>query len=203
MWVKQIDLSTVVRSCTHTCIKKIKSTIRFKMLKFFKSCYVFYLLSVYTQYTTSICTCIFFQLLTIYHIHFFLHFKEEGHLSYQCPKNLLGEREPPPKKERKRKKQDEEGYGYEFLCFLSIACYSLKLWPFTNMDEIKCLRIICKTRVPHKGQVHMPAGLLNLGLTSVSVICSFKWFLNLFSLKPCSFNKGRILVKYVEIDTDQ
>ncbi|KAI8511096.1 Zinc finger CCHC-type and RNA-binding motif-containing protein 1 [Branchiostoma belcheri] len=29
---------------------------------------------------------------------------EEGHLSYACPKNTLGEREPPPKKERKRKK---------------------------------------------------------------------------------------------------
>ena len=28
----------------------------------------------------------------------------EGHLSYKCPKNLLGEREPPPKKEKKRKK---------------------------------------------------------------------------------------------------
>lgn len=28
----------------------------------------------------------------------------EGHLSYKCPKNLLGEREPPPKKEKKKKK---------------------------------------------------------------------------------------------------
>ncbi|XP_064633095.1 zinc finger CCHC-type and RNA-binding motif-containing protein 1-like [Lineus longissimus] len=28
---------------------------------------------------------------------------EEGHMSYNCPKNLLGEREPPKKKERKRK----------------------------------------------------------------------------------------------------
>ncbi|CAC5398882.1 zinc finger CCHC-type and RNA-binding motif-containing protein 1-like isoform X2 [Mytilus californianus] len=34
---------------------------------------------------------------------------EEGHLSYKCPKNLLGEREPPPKKERKRKKFEGEG----------------------------------------------------------------------------------------------
>ncbi|XP_062587710.1 zinc finger CCHC-type and RNA-binding motif-containing protein 1-like [Saccostrea cucullata] len=38
---------------------------------------------------------------------------EEGHLSYKCPKNLLGERDPPPKKERKRKKQKEEEYGEE------------------------------------------------------------------------------------------
>lgn len=31
-----------------------------------------------------------------------------GHLSYRCPKNALGEREPPPKKIRKRRK-DKEG----------------------------------------------------------------------------------------------
>lgn len=29
---------------------------------------------------------------------------EDGHLSYSCPKNQLGEREPPPKKEKKKKK---------------------------------------------------------------------------------------------------
>ncbi|KAH9504749.1 Zinc finger CCHC-type and RNA-binding motif-containing protein 1 [Bulinus truncatus] len=33
---------------------------------------------------------------------------EEGHLSYKCPKNLLGEREPPPKKKKKRKYDQEE-----------------------------------------------------------------------------------------------
>ncbi|RZF48419.1 hypothetical protein LSTR_LSTR014231 [Laodelphax striatellus] len=33
---------------------------------------------------------------------------EEGHLSYACPTNLLGERPPPPKKERKRKKNNGE-----------------------------------------------------------------------------------------------
>jgi len=32
---------------------------------------------------------------------------EYGHLSYQCPKNMLGEREPPPKKQKKRKKDNE------------------------------------------------------------------------------------------------
>ena len=31
----------------------------------------------------------------------------EGHLSYDCPKNILGKREPPPKKEKKSKKQRE------------------------------------------------------------------------------------------------
>lgn len=30
----------------------------------------------------------------------------DGHLSYVCPSNALGERKPPPKKERKRKKKD-------------------------------------------------------------------------------------------------
>lgn len=33
---------------------------------------------------------------------------EEGHLSYKCPKNLLGEREPPPKKTKKDKKRERE-----------------------------------------------------------------------------------------------
>ncbi|XP_062850707.1 zinc finger CCHC-type and RNA-binding motif-containing protein 1 isoform X2 [Trichomycterus rosablanca] len=33
---------------------------------------------------------------------------EDGHLSYCCPKNLLGEREPPPKKEKKKKKKIQQ-----------------------------------------------------------------------------------------------
>lgn len=32
----------------------------------------------------------------------------EGHLSYQCPKNALGTREPPPKKQRLRKRKSDE-----------------------------------------------------------------------------------------------
>ncbi|KAM9328169.1 zinc finger CCHC-type and RNA-binding motif-containing protein 1 [Pholidichthys leucotaenia] len=31
-----------------------------------------------------------------------------GHLSYACPKNVLGEREPPKKKEKKKKKKAEQ-----------------------------------------------------------------------------------------------
>ena len=31
--------------------------------------------------------------------------KESGHLSYACPKNMLGEREPPKKKEKKKKRK--------------------------------------------------------------------------------------------------
>ncbi|XP_069683109.1 zinc finger CCHC-type and RNA-binding motif-containing protein 1-like isoform X1 [Periplaneta americana] len=37
---------------------------------------------------------------------------EEGHLSYKCPKNALGERDPPPKKDKKKKKKDNpKTYG--------------------------------------------------------------------------------------------
>ncbi|TRY64662.1 hypothetical protein DNTS_028694 [Danionella cerebrum] len=38
---------------------------------------------------------------------------EDGHLSYTCPKNLLGEREPPPKKEKKKKKKMKEPEEFE------------------------------------------------------------------------------------------
>ncbi|XP_051045679.1 zinc finger CCHC-type and RNA-binding motif-containing protein 1 isoform X3 [Phodopus roborovskii] len=34
--------------------------------------------------------------------------QESGHLSYACPKNMLGEREPPKKKEKKKKKKVPE-----------------------------------------------------------------------------------------------
>lgn len=33
---------------------------------------------------------------------------DDGHLSYNCPKNMLGDREPPPKKEKKRKRKYED-----------------------------------------------------------------------------------------------
>lgn len=46
--------------------------------------------------------------------------QEEGHLSYKCPKNLLGEREPPPKKKKKRKHEDDKhGDRYKTL---SVFC---------------------------------------------------------------------------------
>ncbi|XP_064604704.1 zinc finger CCHC-type and RNA-binding motif-containing protein 1-like [Liolophura sinensis] len=38
---------------------------------------------------------------------------EEGHLSYKCPHNLLGDREIPKKKERKRKGKTEEDNSEE------------------------------------------------------------------------------------------
>lgn len=38
--------------------------------------------------------------------------KEAGHLSYACPKNMLGEREPPKKKEKKKKKKIAEPEVY-------------------------------------------------------------------------------------------
>ncbi|KAJ0057681.1 hypothetical protein NL108_011773, partial [Boleophthalmus pectinirostris] len=33
---------------------------------------------------------------------------DTGHLSYACPKNMLGEREPPKKKEKKKKKKPQQ-----------------------------------------------------------------------------------------------
>uniref|UniRef100_A0A669EZC9 Zinc finger CCHC-type and RNA binding motif 1 n=1 Tax=Oreochromis niloticus TaxID=8128 RepID=A0A669EZC9_ORENI len=33
---------------------------------------------------------------------------DSGHLSYACPKNMLGEREPPKKKEKKKKKKAQQ-----------------------------------------------------------------------------------------------
>ncbi|KAG8005663.1 Zinc finger CCHC-type and RNA-binding motif-containing protein 1 [Nibea albiflora] len=33
---------------------------------------------------------------------------DTGHLSYACPKNILGDREPPKKKEKKKKKRDQQ-----------------------------------------------------------------------------------------------
>lgn len=33
---------------------------------------------------------------------------DEGHMSYACPKNILGDREPPPKKDKKKKKDGDE-----------------------------------------------------------------------------------------------
>ncbi|XP_014253041.1 zinc finger CCHC-type and RNA-binding motif-containing protein 1-like [Cimex lectularius] len=38
---------------------------------------------------------------------------EEGHLSYQCPKNSLGSRTPPKKKERKKRKKRQEENEYD------------------------------------------------------------------------------------------
>jgi len=38
---------------------------------------------------------------------------EEGHLSYKCPKNLLGDREPPPKKKKRKREDGEDWYGSE------------------------------------------------------------------------------------------
>lgn len=38
---------------------------------------------------------------------------QEGHLSYKCPSNVLGAREPPPKKIRKtRADKEEEAFKY-------------------------------------------------------------------------------------------
>lgn len=51
-------------------------------------------------------------------------------MSYQCPKNMLGEREPPPKKQRKRKKQDER-----YICF----CFCFLFFPSHYYRSHQCL----------------------------------------------------------------
>jgi len=38
---------------------------------------------------------------------------EEGHMSYVCPHNLLGDRDPPPKKDKKKKKMELTGSEVE------------------------------------------------------------------------------------------
>lgn len=37
--------------------------------------------------------------------------KQEGHLSYSCPRNSLGPRDPPPKKERKRRFKERDSHS--------------------------------------------------------------------------------------------
>lgn len=34
--------------------------------------------------------------------------QDAGHLSYACPKNILGDRDPPKKKEKKKKKKGQQ-----------------------------------------------------------------------------------------------
>lgn len=75
------------------------------------------------------------------HLHLCLSFsyfivQEYGHLSYQCPKNMLGEREPPPKKQRKRKKQDQRYY----IVFL---CYILSLLSKPVVSTLSFLKLLC------------------------------------------------------------
>ncbi|XP_028413320.1 zinc finger CCHC-type and RNA-binding motif-containing protein 1-like [Dendronephthya gigantea] len=39
---------------------------------------------------------------------------DDGHLSYNCPKNMLGDREPPPKKEKRKRKYEDEDTAANF-----------------------------------------------------------------------------------------
>lgn len=50
---------------------------------------------------------------------------EDGHLSYKCPKNALGERDPPPKKDKRKKKENskaEKSQVYSFMCLTALCC---------------------------------------------------------------------------------
>lgn len=56
--------------------------------------------------------------------------KESGHLSYACPKNMLGEREPPKKKEKKKKRKLPEPEEEMYVCLShSPRCCAVCLFP--------------------------------------------------------------------------
>lgn len=61
-------------------------------------------------------------------------------MSYNCPKNMLGDREPPPKKEKKKRKYESEEQYVAFYFILSIELmaaliHSLKI----NTSFYECL----------------------------------------------------------------
>uniref|UniRef100_A0A8C6MB36 Zinc finger CCHC-type and RNA-binding motif-containing protein 1 n=1 Tax=Nothobranchius furzeri TaxID=105023 RepID=A0A8C6MB36_NOTFU len=65
---------------------------------------------------------------------------DTGHLSYACPKNMLGERDPPKKKEKKKKKkaqQPELVYVFGFQRLRHFFCLYKKNLPlfFSEEDE--------------------------------------------------------------------
>lgn len=47
--------------------------------------------------------------------------QDSGHLSYACPKNMLGEREPPKKKEKKKKKKAQQPEQTYVICDIYIC----------------------------------------------------------------------------------
>lgn len=51
--------------------------------------------------------------------------QDVGHLSYACPKNILGDRDPPKKKEKKKKKKGQQpDHVYVFNLFLQIGLFT-------------------------------------------------------------------------------
>lgn len=142
MWVKQIDLSTVVRSCTHTCIKKIKSTIRFKMLKFFKSCYVFYLLTVYILSIQLVYVHVYsFSYLLFTTYIFFCISRKKGISVINAPKISWGNVNLPRKRRGRGRNKTRRDTGTSFSVFCpshvtAWNCGHLQIWMRSNVWEL-------------------------------------------------------------------
>lgn len=72
---------------------------------------------------------------------------EEGHLSYRCPKNALGTREPPPKKSRIRKSKttksesEEEQSDQETLSAIIAEGYNLNSEPKVEKNKRKPIKM--------------------------------------------------------------
>jgi hypothetical protein len=73
---------------------------------------------------------------------------EDGHLSYKCPKNALGERDPPPKKDKRRKKENSKAEKSQVCSFMCLHFQTCSLWepptvqhtiPTPSVDELQFL----------------------------------------------------------------
>lgn len=61
---------------------------------------------------------------------------EDGHLSYKCPKNALGERDPPPKKDKRRKKENSKAEKNQVCSFLHLS-RTFEFWMYkTSFPDI-------------------------------------------------------------------
>lgn len=56
---------------------------------------------------------------------------KEGHLSYKCPENCLGERQPPPKKKKKKNLEGSEGCSKVRKMFLLTINSKLVVFQFS------------------------------------------------------------------------
>jgi hypothetical protein len=67
---------------------------------------------------------------------------EDGHLSYKCPKNALGERDPPPKKDKRRKKENskaEKNQVCSFMCLVTVSSI------FPEHLSFECIKLHLQT----------------------------------------------------------
>lgn len=67
---------------------------------------------------------------------------EDGHLSYKCPKNALGERDPPPKKDKRRKKENSKAEKNQVCSFMRLVTVSSI---FPEHLSFECIRFHFQT----------------------------------------------------------